>query len=61
MKKLEKYFSKHVYFNGTIHTLAGIGIGILVTYPIIGIHPMRWGLAFLIAGILGHVWAYTQK
>lgn len=61
MKKLEKYFSKHVFFNSASHVLAGVGIGILVTYPIIGAHPMRWGVAFLVAGLFGHLWAYTQK
>ncbi|KKT75007.1 MAG: hypothetical protein UW69_C0022G0017 [Microgenomates group bacterium GW2011_GWA2_44_7] len=61
MKKLETYLAKHVYYNSAIHVLAGIGIGILITYPLIGAHPVRWGLLFLAAGVLGHLWVYSQK
>ncbi|MCL5125329.1 MAG: hypothetical protein M1511_12685 [Deltaproteobacteria bacterium] len=61
MKKLMKYFSKHVFYNGLVHVCIGVGLGILVTYPLIGDHPVRWGIAFLAVGVLGHVWAYTQK
>lgn len=56
-KKANKYFSKSPGFNGFIHVLAGIGIGILITYPYIGSHPVRWGIAFIVVSILGHLWA----
>ena len=61
LKKIDNYLSKHVHYNSFIHVLAGIGIGILITYPLIGAHPVRWGLAFLAIGILGHLYPLTTK
>lgn len=61
MKEIEKYFAGHVRYNSTIHVLAGIGIGILITYPLIGAHPVRWGITFLALGILGHLYPLIQK
>lgn len=61
IKKAEKYFGKHVWFNSSIHVLGGIGIGILIASPIIGIHPVRWGMAFISASILGYIFATTNK
>ncbi len=55
------YFRRHEMFNGAIHALAGVGIGILITYPLAGVHPVRWGLFFLALGVAGHVWAATHK
>lgn len=61
VKAVMKYFSKHPGFNGTTHVLAGIGIGMLLTYPVAGSHPVRWALFFLVLGLAGHVWAATHK
>ncbi len=61
IKKLEKYFSKHVWYGNFVHVLAGVGIGILITYPLAGVHPIRWGLALLGLGILGHFWPLIGK
>lgn len=61
IKQTEKYFAKHPIFNGIVHILAGIGIGILVTYPYVGQHPLRWGLAFIAVGILGHLYPLLVK
>lgn len=55
MAKMEKYFSKHVYYGQAIHLVIGIGIGILITYPLVGEHPVRWGLALIALGLLGHL------
>ena len=60
-KNIKKYFGKNPMFNGATHVLAGIGVGILITYPWIGIHPVRWGIAFLVLATLGHLWAAMQK
>ena len=60
-KKINQYFGSHVIYNSTIHVIAGIGIGILITYPLIGAHPVRWGAVFLIAGILGHLYPLIHK
>ncbi len=55
-----KYFEKHPNTNSFIHVIGGIGIGFLLTYPLAGSHPVRWGIAFLVLSVLGHVWAATQ-
>lgn len=56
LKKLSKYFSQHPYYNSATHVLIGIGIGILITYPLVTTHPLRWGLGFLVLGLLGHLY-----
>lgn len=60
-KKVEKYFEKHAMFNSSVHTLIGMGIGILMTYPLVGVHPMRWGVLFLAIGIIGHLYPMVYK
>lgn len=60
-KTIMDYFGKHVEFNSVVHMLIGIGIGALLTYPVAGIHPVRFGLVFIILGVLGHIWAATHK
>lgn len=59
--KMMKYFSKHQAFNAYVHFLAGMGAGILITYPVVREHPLRWGFAFLLLSFLGHVYAATVK
>lgn len=59
-KRMMKYFSKNPHFNGLTHVLAGMGIGFLLAYPLAGAHPVRWGVAFLALGLLGHWWAATH-
>ncbi|MBI3385461.1 hypothetical protein HY031_00030 [Candidatus Gottesmanbacteria bacterium] len=59
-KRAMKYFEKHPNTNSFIHVIGGIGIGFLLTYPLAGSHPVRWGIAFLVLSVLGHVWAATQ-
>ena len=48
-------------FGGAVHLLIGIGIGILITYPLIGEHPLRWGVAILVAGLLAHLYPLIVK
>lgn len=60
LKRAEKYLAKNITFNSAIHVLAGMGIGILITYPLVGAHPVRWGLIFLAVSALGHLWAATH-
>jgi hypothetical protein len=56
-----KYYTKHPTDNAIVHTLAGIGIGFLLTYPVVGMHPVRFGVAFLALAVIGHLYAATQK
>lgn len=61
MKKVEKYFSKHVYLNSFVHVVTGLGLGILLTNGFFNPHPLRYGLFFLVLGALGHLVAYSGK
>jgi hypothetical protein len=56
-----KYFKKHPAFTASVHALGGIGVGILITYPLVGNHPVRWALVFIGLALAGHVWALTHK
>lgn len=60
-KKITDYFQKHIGYNSIVHVIGGIGIGILITSPIINPHPVRWGLALLGISILGHLYALAAK
>lgn len=60
-KRADKYFSKHVWFNSTVHAIGGIGVGILIASPIIGAHPVRWGVTLLVISALGHIYAIYSK
>lgn len=60
-KNAEEYFRKYPIFNSLTHAVGGIGIGILITYPFVGLHPIRWGLVFLVLSVLGHLYAATAK
>ena len=59
-KKGLKYMSKHPTFNGSLHAIGGIGVGIIIASPIIGTHPVRWGIALMAIAALGHVYAFMQ-
>lgn len=59
-KKIKKYLVAHPMYNSAVHVLAGMGIGILVTYPYID-HPMKVGGLLLALGIAGHLYPLTVK
>lgn len=56
IKKIEDYFNKHAYYNSLVHLGLGIGVGILITYPMVGTHPLRWGAVFVGLAVLGHLY-----
>lgn len=61
-KTIEKYFKNHTMYNSFVHAVGGVGVGILITYPLIGEHPIRWGVGLLALSILGHLYAaYTKN
>lgn len=61
LKRIEKYFAKHVYINSFAHLVAGVGIGALITNGFLNPHPLRYGIALITIGVLFHVYAYYQK
>ncbi len=55
------YFKAHPTYNSFVHLLIGIGIGTLLTYPFFGVHPVRWGLALIVIGLLAHFYPGLSK
>lgn len=55
-QKILKFLGAHAEYNAFIHVISGIGIGILITYPLVGPHPIRWAVVFLTIGVLGHLY-----
>jgi hypothetical protein len=60
-QNIHKYFVKNPDQYAMIFLLCGIGIGIFVTYPVVGSHPIRWGIFFIILAIVGFIWGSRQK
>lgn len=58
---MHQYFSKHPLYNGLVHMLIGVGLGALLTYPYLGTHPIRWGVALIAIGLLAHLYPLTAK
>ena len=57
-KKVQKYFSKHVYTNALTHAAAGIGMGIYLTHPLFDPHPLRFAALFVGLAALGYFYIY---
>ena len=60
-KRMEKYYAKHMQANAGVHAILGLGMGILITHPLVDPHPVRWGILIVALGLLAHLWAGTQK
>lgn len=60
-KKIMKYMRAHPMYNSTIHVLAGMGIGALITYPYLLPHPVRWGVVLLALGVAGHLYPLVTR
>lgn len=61
LKKIAKFFVKYPEYNAIVHALGGIGVGILITYPFVGSHPVRWGTGFLALALLGHIYPIIKS
>ena len=60
-KKIMKYFEKYPTYNASVHFIGGVGIGILITYPYIGAHPVKWGLFLVTIAAIGHLLPLWMK
>jgi F0F1-type ATP synthase assembly protein I len=60
LKKIEKYFSKHIYLNWLAGLIVGAGIGVLITDSFINPHPVRYGIGLIAIGLLFCVWGYYK-
>ncbi len=61
LPKIRKYFREHEMFNATVHFIGGIGVGILITYPLVVTHPVRWGVTLLAIAALGHLYPLIRR
>lgn len=59
--KITKYLKEHPNYNSFVHIFAGIAVGIMMTYPYVGNHPVRWAVAFLAIATMGHVLPLFMK
>ena len=60
-KMIVKYLQSHPYYNAAVHTIFGVGIGALLTYPYFGSHPVKWGIGLIAVGVLGHLYPLIVK
>ena len=56
MNKALAFAKKYPVYVAVVHAIGGIGIGILIASPIAGVHPVRWGVAFIIVSLFGHLY-----
>ena len=61
IKKIERYFGKHPYYNSFVHVTVGVGLGILFARPYAGEHPLRWGLGLVAVGLAAHLYPWWAK
>lgn len=61
MKKIKKHFTKHVFFNGGINFLGGIGIGVLLTRSVFDPHPIRNAFIMIGIAVLGYFYSYVSE
>lgn len=54
-QKCKKYLSQHPHYNAVVHVLLGMGLGVLLTYPVVQEHPVRWAAAFIILAAFGYL------
>lgn len=59
-KNLKKYLSRRPLYNTLVSALGGIGIGILITYPFVGSHPVRWGVAILALAAFAYIYPLSS-
>ena len=60
LKKAVKYMKDNPVYHASVHSIGGIGVGILVAGPLAGVHPVRWGVAFVVVAVLGHLYAWLS-
>jgi F0F1-type ATP synthase assembly protein I len=59
-KQLLKYYGKHPLYAIFVNVIIGIGLGILLSRPL-GVHPLRYGIALLLIGGAGKLYALLNK
>ncbi len=60
MMGMRDYFKKHPDFNAVVHLITGAGVGIAISRPFAGVHPVRWGITLLVVGMVLHMWPWMM-
>lgn len=60
-QKIVKYLKDHPNYNAFLHIFAGMAVGIMMTYPFAGTHPVRWAVALMGVAALGHLYPLFKK
>jgi len=47
--------SQHPHYSAVVNVLLGMGLGVLLTYPVVQEHPLRWAAGFIILATLGYL------
>lgn len=61
IQQIERYLSKYPRYNAVVHAVGGIGVGVLIARPLVGTHPVRWGLMLLVLSVLAHLKPLMMK
>lgn len=61
MKKSKKNIQSSFNSQMASHILLGVGLGILLTYPVVGSHPLRWGIGLLALGVVLYLYPQFAK
>lgn len=60
-EKIEKYWSKHVYFANIAHVIGGLGLGLLIYKYVERYNVFYLGILMIALSLLAHVYAYLAK
>lgn len=60
-KKITKYLNDHPNYNAFLSIFAGMAVGVMMTYPFVGPHPVRWAVVLLGIATLGHIYPLFTK
>lgn len=61
VKRVHDYFSENIWYTKLVYMIGGIGVGIIISGPFAGVHPVRWGLAFILLAALLHLYPLLSK
>lgn len=60
-QKMEKHFKAHPRYNALVHSVIGVGLGILAANSVFGQETLKWGVGIAVAGIILHLYPVFNK
>ncbi|MCL5432992.1 MAG: hypothetical protein M1524_02655 [Patescibacteria group bacterium] len=62
IKKICNYLKKHPTYSAFVYLITGAGVGVLITYPFVQTHPLRWGGTLVVLGVVGLIYPlFSEK